>query len=88
MMQSEGNHAAERILAPGVARWESGEFFGLWGLEGRLASIVGPLTYGTVTWLSPGKHRLAMLITGSYFVAGLLLLSTIDAERGQRAALS
>jgi UMF1 family MFS transporter len=66
----------------------SGEFFGLWGLAGRLSAIVGPLTYGLVTWLSQGNHRLAMLITGTYFVIGLLLLITIDAERGKSAATS
>lgn len=71
------------MLSP-VAR--RGEFFGLWGLAGRLSAIVGPLTYGLVTWLSRGDHRLAMLITGSYFVVGLLLLAGIDAERGKRAA--
>jgi UMF1 family MFS transporter len=62
------------------------EFFGLWGLAVKLSSILGPVTYGLVTWASGGDHRLAILITGSYFVAGLLLLSGIDAERGRRAA--
>lgn len=64
------------------------EFFGLWGLATRVSSIVGPLTYGAVVWMSHGDHRMAMLITGCYFVAGLLLLAGIDAERGKRAALS
>lgn len=73
------------VLSPPA---RTGEFFGLWGLAGRLASIVGPLTYGAVSWLSQGNHRLAMLITGSYFIVGLLLLATIDAERGKRAALT
>lgn len=71
------------ILSPPARR---GEFFGLWGLAFRLSSIVGPLTYGLVSWLSKGDHRLAMLLTGSYFVAGLLMLTGIDAARGQRAA--
>lgn len=65
----------------------SGEFFGLWGLANRLASIVGPLTYGIVSWVSLGDHRLSMLITGSYFVIGLALLAAIDTARGRRAAL-
>lgn len=65
-----------------------GEFFGLWGLASRLSAIIGPLTYGVVVWLSQGNHRMAMLITGSYFVIGLLLLRSIDAERGKRAALT
>ncbi|MDP3669513.1 MAG: MFS transporter [Telluria sp.] len=71
------------VLSPAGRR---GEFFGLWGLAGRLAAIVGPLTYGVASWLSHGDHRLAMLITGSYFVAGLLLLGGIDTARGKRAA--
>ena len=64
-----------------------GEFFGLWGLAVKLSSILGPLTYGAVTWISGGDHRLAILITGGYFVVGLLLLAGVDAERGRRAAL-
>jgi UMF1 family MFS transporter len=64
------------------------EFFGLWGLAVKLSSILGPLTYGAVTWLSGGDHRLAILVTGSYFVVGLIILAGVDAERGRRAALA
>jgi len=63
------------------------EFFGLWGLATNLSSILGPMTYGIVSWMSRGDHRLAMLITGSFFVAGLLILHGVDANRGRRAAL-
>jgi UMF1 family MFS transporter len=64
------------------------EFFGLWGLAVKAASIFGPLTYGVVTWAFAGNHRLAILATGVYFVVGLLLLKSIDVERGRRAALA
>jgi MFS transporter, UMF1 family len=63
------------------------EFFGLWGFAGKLSSIFGPLTYGFVSWISRGDHRLAMLITGIYFIIGLIILIGIDVERGRRAAL-
>jgi UMF1 family MFS transporter len=62
------------------------EFFGLWGLAVKLSSILGPITYGSVTWATSGNHRLAMLATGGFFVAGLVLLSGIDVARGRRAA--
>jgi UMF1 family MFS transporter len=62
------------------------EFFGLWGLAVKGASIIGPLTYGAVEWAG-GSHRLAIFVTGLYFVAGLALLRSIDVERGRRAAL-
>ena len=64
-----------------------GEFFGLWGLAMKAAAIVGPLTYGAVTWVFAGNHRLAMLAVGAYFLVGLLLLGGIDPARGRRAAL-
>lgn len=63
------------------------EFFGLWGLAVKLSSIVGPITYGAVSWISSGDHRLAMLITGVYFVIGLAILMSIDVRRGREAAL-
>jgi len=64
------------------------EFFGLWGLAMKTAAIFGPLTYGTVTWIFAGNHRLGILATGAYFVIGLALLWRIDMERGRAAALA
>jgi len=64
------------------------EFFGLWGLAVKAASIFGPITYGAVTLAFPGNHRLGIFVTGIYFAVGLLLLRTIDVERGRRAALA
>ena len=63
------------------------EFFGLWGLAVKFSSIIGPLTYGIVTWVSGGDHRLAMLVTGAFFVLGMLMLGGIDVKRGRAAAL-
>ena len=65
-----------------------GEFFGLWGLAVKSASIFGPLTYGVVTWVFAGNHRLGIFAVGLYFVIGLALLAGIDVERGRRAALA
>jgi len=64
------------------------EFFGQWGLAVKAASIFGPLTYGAVTWIFAGDHRLGIFATGIYFVIGLALLSGIDVERGRKAALA
>ena len=64
------------------------EFFGLWGLAVKLSSIIGPLTYGLVTWITQGNHRLAILATGLFFVAGMAILAGLDVQRGRRAALA
>jgi UMF1 family MFS transporter len=63
------------------------EFYGLWTFATSLASIVGPLTYGMVTWLTGGDHRLAIVSTGVFFVIGWLAIRPIDVERGNAAAL-
>ena len=52
-----------------------------------LAAIVGPLTYGVVLYLTDNNYRLGMMITGGFFVVGLLLIASINVDRGRRAAL-
>jgi MFS transporter, UMF1 family len=64
------------------------EFYGLWNAAVWLSAILGPVTYGLVTWITDNDHRLAMMITGSYFVAGLAVLALVNMERGRRAALT
>ncbi len=80
--QSAGR-AMVGLLAPPA---QEAEFFGLWGLAVKLASIIGPLTYGVASWITQGDHRQSLLVTGSYFVAGLWTLRGVKAARGYRAA--
>ena len=35
-----------------------------------------------MTWGTHGDHRLAILVTGLFFVGGLALLSRVDMKRG------
>jgi UMF1 family MFS transporter len=81
--QSAGR-AMVGVFAP---RERLAEFFGLWTFATSLASIVGPLTYGLVTWMTAGNHRLAIMSTGLFFVIGWLAIRPIDVQRGQAVAL-
>jgi UMF1 family MFS transporter len=63
------------------------EFFGLWGFAVKLSAILGPMTYGVVTWVTLGNHRFAMLVTGSFFLIGIGILAGLDVARGRRAVL-
>lgn len=80
--QSAGR-AMAGLFAPATQR---AEFFGLWTFAVRLAAIVGPVTYGVVTVLTEGNHRLAILSTGLFFIAGLVLLLPVNVDRGAAAA--
>ncbi|HEY2928627.1 MFS transporter [Piscinibacter sp.] len=80
--QSTGR-AMVGLFAPADQR---AEFFGLWTFATRVSAIVGPVTYGVVTVLTHGNHRIAILSTALFFVLGLLTLVRIDVERGMAAA--
>lgn len=81
--QSAGR-ALAALLAPPA---RLAEFFGLWTFATRLAAILGPVTYGLVTWVTAGNHRVAIISTALFFVLGLLLLRPVDVPRGAREAL-
>ena len=81
--QSSGRAMAGLMVPPD----RLGEFFGLWTFAIRLASILGPLSYGLITWLSGGNQRLAIAATSLLFVLGLALLVPVDVARGRRMAL-
>ena len=80
--QSAGR-AMAGMFAP---RRQLAEFYGLWAFATRLASIIGPLSYGAITWMTGGNQRLAILSTASLFVIGLVLLMPINVKRGRAAA--
>ncbi len=81
--QSAGR-ALVGYLSPAARR---AEFFGLWGVAVKLSSIIGPVSYGLVSWVSGGDHRLAILLTGAFFIVGLAVLRSVDAVRGRAQAL-
>lgn len=79
--QSAGRAMVGAFAPPG----RLAEFFSLWTFAIQLAAVVGPLFYGVVTWVSGGNHRLALLLTGSFFVLGLIVLAKVDFSRGMQA---
>ena len=79
--QSAGRAMVGALAPPG----RLAEFFSLWTFAIQLAAVVGPLFYGWVTWVSGGNHRLALLLTGSFFLVGLVVLAGVDFSRGMQA---
>ncbi len=82
--QSAGRAMAAMFAPPK----QVGEFFGLWTFATRLASIIGPLSYGAITWMTGGNQRIAIMSTSVLFIAGLLLLIPVNVSRGRAAALN
>lgn len=82
--QSAGRAMAGLFAPPA----QLAEFFGLWAFATRLASIIGPLTYGAITWATGGNQRIAIAATALMFVLGLVLLLPVNMARGRARALA
>jgi MFS transporter, UMF1 family len=82
--QSSGRAMAGLFAPPA----QLAEFYGLWTFATRLASIIGPLTYGVITWMTDGNQRLAIGFTAVLFLVGLVLLQPVNMARGRAAALA
>lgn len=80
--QSAGR-AMVGLLTPGDRK---AEFYGLWSFATHLSVVIGPLTYGLLTWLTDGNHRIAIISTSLFFAGGLWLLMPLNMARGQQAA--
>ncbi len=80
--QSAGR-AMVAVLAPGR---RLAEFYSFWNMALWLAAIVGPLSYGAITWATGNNHRLAIAATGVFFVLAIVALLPVNLERGRAAA--
>ena len=78
--QSAGR-ALVGVLAP---KDKSAAFYSFWNMALWVSNIVGPMTYGVMTWVSDNDHRFAMLVTGMYFVIGLVLLLPMNLKKESR----
>jgi UMF1 family MFS transporter len=56
------------------------EFFGFYSLFEKTSTILGPLTFGLVSWLT-ADQRIAVLSIAVFFVAGFLLLTKVQENK-------
>jgi UMF1 family MFS transporter len=66
---------------------KSAEFFGFYNVSSKFAGIIGPALFGVVGQLT-GTSRLSIIAVAVFFVAGALILATVDQAKGIEAALS
>jgi len=64
---------------------KSGEFFGLFGIMEKVATIFGPLVFAAAAAVF-GSSRPAVLSLIAFFIVGMILLLRVDVEEGRRIA--
>lgn len=81
-----GTQALSRSLfASMIPAYKSGEFFGLYSVFDKFASIFGPLLF-SYSSRTTGKSELAIMSIAIFFVAGMLVLSRVNVDEGRRVA--
>lgn len=73
--------ASRAVVSMLTPREQAGEFFGFWGLFGKLGAVVGPALMGTVA--STVGFREAFLINGLFFLTGLAMLAALNLSKPQ-----
>lgn len=62
----------------------AGEFFGLWGMFGKLGAVIGPVSFGLM--VNEFGLRVSILALGVFFIVGFAAMFMIDEVDGLRAA--
>lgn len=71
--------ASRAFMASLIPPGKEGEFFGLYALCGKTASIMGPLIFGTLSSHTGGNQRLSILSVTAFYLIGALLLLRVRA---------
>lgn len=71
--------ASRAFMASLVPAGKEAEFFGLYALCGKSASVMGPLLFGYVSYTTGGNQRVAILSIIVFYVVGAVLLARVRA---------
>jgi MFS-type transporter involved in bile tolerance (Atg22 family) len=75
---------ARSIFGQMVPETRSAEFFGFFGFFGRVAAILGPFLYGTLTVMYDSRVGIASICV--LIVIGAVMMKWVDVDDGRRAA--
>ncbi|MDP6619615.1 MAG: MFS transporter [Nitrospinota bacterium] len=73
--------ASRSLMALFIPEGKAGEFYGFYGVCGKLSAIFGPITFGAVSVLA-GSQRAAVLSVMVFCLAGMAVLWGVRVEKG------
>lgn len=83
--QGGSQSIARSIYSRLIPAERSAEFFGFLSVSGKFSSIIGPAVFGWVG-LMLGSSRFGILSLLLFFIGGILVLTTVNLEKGAREA--
>lgn len=77
-----GSQALSRsLIGKMIPKSKSAEFYGFFSVFEKFASILGPAIFGIVSTIM-GNSRLSIVSLIIFFIAGILVLTKVDVEKG------
>ncbi len=85
LVQGGAQALSRSIYGRMVPSNKKGEFFGFYGISSKFSAVFGPFLFGFVGQLT-GNSRYGILSLIFFFIAGIIILSFVNVEKGAQAA--
>jgi UMF1 family MFS transporter len=70
--------ASRAFMSSLIPEGREAEMFGFYALCGKSSSVIGPIVFGQVAFLTGGNQRLAVVAISVLFIIGLVLLQRVE----------
>ncbi len=85
MVQGGAQALSRSIFSTLVPTKHNAQFFGFYALSGKFAAVFGPFIFATVGQLM-GSSRFGIISLAFFFIAGIIMLLTVNLEKGKEEA--
>ncbi len=68
--------ASRSLMTFLIPRDSEAEFFGFYSISGKMSSIIGPITFGVISFITKNQ-RIALLSTLFFLISGLVILQLV-----------
>jgi MFS transporter, UMF1 family len=85
LVQGGAQALSRSIYGRMVPANKKGEFFGFYGISSKFSAVFGPFLFGFVGQLT-GNSRYGILSLIFFFIAGIIILSFVNVQKGVEAA--
>ena len=83
LVQGGAQALSRSLYGSMIPKEKTSEFYSFFGISSKFAAITGPLVFGMVGQLT-GSSKLGVLAIAGFFVLGIVILSTVDVEKGRQ----
>ena len=85
MVQGGSQALSRSLVGQLMPKSKTAEFYGFFSVSEKFNTVVGPFIMALITQLT-GDGRYGIISLVIFFVAGILMLRSVDIERGVRLA--